>query len=190
MYARWCKRRGVVRLLPIIISEERMEIFALISKYFWVVAIIVTMINLLIFRKRGQKHIQDNPHLEEGYTSLFRGFLLWMNIPWIVMGIGCTFGGVPTVWNYFRPRDGNPHVLAWFVTIFFLWILGTFWLFFRDGAEKLVRHPGALEFWCGLKKKDITNPVLIKTLWLLALVFGVVGFVLMWYLEFPLPLFS
>ena len=166
-----------------------MKPFDLISKYFWVVAVIVTMINLLIFRKRAQKHIQDNPHLEEGYASLFRGYLLWMNIPWVVMGIGCTFGEVPSVWHYFRPRDGNPYVLAWFVSIFFLWILGTFWLFFRDGAETLVRHPGALEFRYGLKNKDITNPVLIKAFWLLALAGGVVGVVLMWSIEIPIPIF-
>jgi uncharacterized BrkB/YihY/UPF0761 family membrane protein len=67
----------------------------LISKHFWVVAIIVTIINWLIFRKRAQKHIQNNPQLEEGYASLFRNYLFWMNISWVIMGIGCTFGGVP-----------------------------------------------------------------------------------------------
>jgi hypothetical protein len=174
---------------PNLISEERMEPFALISKYFWAVAIIVTMINVLIFRKRAQKHIQDNPDLEKGYTSLFRGSLLCMNIPWVIMGIGCTSGEVPTVWHYFRPRDGNPYVLAWFGSVFFLWVLGTFWLFLREGAEKLVRYPGALQFRYGLKNKDLTNPVLIKALWLLGLAGGVVGVVLMWYLQLPIPVF-
>ena len=166
-----------------------MGLFDPVSKYFWLIAIIVTGINWLIFRKRAQKHMKENPQLAEGYAALFRGYIVWMNIPWVVMGIGCTVGGVPSVWHYFRPRDGNPYVLAWFGSVFFLWVLGTFWLFFRDGAETLVRHPGAMEFRYGLKSKDITNPILIKALWLLALAGGIVGVVVMWVMDIPMPNF-
>ena len=166
-----------------------MELFPLISKYFWIVAIIVTGINLIIFRKRAQKYIKENPQLEEEYAALFRGFLFWMNIPWIIMGIGCTIGGVPSIWHYFRPRDSNPYVLAWFGSVFLMWILGTYWLFLRGGAEKLAQHPGMLELRYGFKRKDITNPALIKTFWVLALAGGIVAFVLMWSLQFPIPTF-
>ncbi|MEN6319548.1 MAG: hypothetical protein ABFD82_12425 [Syntrophaceae bacterium] len=166
-----------------------MNTFELISKHFWFIAITVTIINWLIFRKRAQKYIQKNPQLEEGYASLFRGYLFWMNIPWVIMGIGCTFGGVPSVWHYFRPMDGNPYVLAWFGSVFCLWILGTFWLFFRDGAETLVQYPGAIEFRYGLKSKDITNPAVIKALWLLVLPFGIVGVAIMCSIEIPIPTF-
>jgi hypothetical protein len=166
-----------------------MEPFGFISKYFWFVAIIVTGINLIIFRKRAQKYIKDNPQLEEGYATLFRGYLFWMNLPWVIMGIGCTIGGVPSVWHYFRPRDGNPYVLVWFGSLFLIWILGTFWLFFRGGAEKLVRHPGMIEFRYGFKRKNITNPVLIKSLWVLALAGGIVAVVLMWSMQIPIPIF-
>ncbi|MGD9366823.1 MAG: hypothetical protein PVH87_14070 [Desulfobacteraceae bacterium] len=82
----------------------------------------------------------------------------WMNIPWIVMGFGCTVGGVPSVWHYFRPSDGNPFVLAWFGSVFFLWIAGTIWLFFQNGAETLAKHPGAIEFRIGFKRKEVSNP--------------------------------
>jgi hypothetical protein len=161
--------------------------FHFVSKYFWLVAIILTLINFLMFRKRAQGHITKNPELAGGYASLFRGYLLWMNIPWVVMGIGCTVGGIPSVWHYFRPRDGDPYVLAWFGSVFFLWALGTLWVFFRDGAETLGRHPGVMEFRYGLKDKGITSPVLIKALWLLALAGGIVGVVLMWSVDIPIP---
>ena len=166
-----------------------MELFDFVSHYFWLIAIITTGINWLIFRKRAQKYIKENPQLEEGYAALFRGYIVWMNIPWVVMGLGCTVGGVPTVWHYFRPRDGNPLVLAWFGSVFFLWVLGTFWLFFRDGAEKLAQHPGALVFRFGLKSKDITNPVMIKSFWLLTLAGGIVGVVVMWIVDIPIQIF-
>lgn len=164
-----------------------MEPFNLISKYFWLVAMVVTVINWFLFRKRAQKHIEENPKLAEGYAALFRGYLFWMNIPWVVMGLGCTVGGIPTVWHYFRPRDGNPYVLAWFGSVFFLWVFGTFWLFFKDGAETLARHPGAMEFRMGFKSKDITSPIFIKAFWLLALASGIVGVVVMWSVDIPIP---
>ena len=84
-----------------------MEPFSLISKYFWLIAIIVTGLNWVMFRKRAQKHIEERPELKKGYEALFRGYLLWMNIPWVVRGIGCTVGEVPSVRPYFRSRDGN-----------------------------------------------------------------------------------
>jgi hypothetical protein len=161
----------------------------LISKYFWLVAILVTGINWAMFRKRAQPYIEANRDLTEGYGALFRGYLFWLNIPWVVMGVGCISGGVPSVWHYLRPRDGNLYVLAWFASVFFLWVFGTFWIFFRGGAETLARHPGAIEFTYGFKRKDITQPAIIKTLWILALTGGIVGVALMWSTDIPTPNF-
>jgi len=105
------------------------------------------------------------------------------------MGFGCTIGGIPSVWHYFRPRDGNPFVLAWFGSVFFLWIAGAFWLFIKDGAKTLAKHPGAIEFRIGFKRKDISNPTMIKALWLLCLAGGIIGVVMMWIMDIPLPNF-
>jgi len=156
------------------------------TRFFWLIAIVVTGINFLIFKKRSQKHILENPELAKGYASLFRGYLFWLNIPWVIMGLGCTIGGIPSVWHFFRPRDGNPYVLAWFGCVFALWIIGTFWLFFRKGAETLARYPGAVEIYYGWKRKEITNPMWIKIIWLLALAGGIFGVVMMWFMEIPI----
>ena len=164
-----------------------MNLFDVVSQYFWLICIMLTVINWMSFRKRAQKYIEENPELKEGYEELFRGYLRWVSMPWLVMGFGCTVGGVPSVWHYFRPRDENPFVLAWFACIFVLWLYGTYWLFLRNGAEKLATHPGAIKFSYGLECKDITNPNLIKLLWLLALAGGVVGVALMWTSDIPVP---
>jgi hypothetical protein len=87
-----------------------MEVFRYISKWFWALCILVTFINGAIYRFRAQKHIKLNPDLEEGYQKIIKGFLTWGNIPWLVMGIGCTFGGIQSVWEYFNPKDGNPYM--------------------------------------------------------------------------------
>lgn len=164
-----------------------MDAISLILKHFWLAAILITGINWLMFKRRAQKHIMENRQLEAGYATLLKGYLLWMNIPWIVMGLGCTVGGVPSAWHYLRPRDGNPYVLAWFGSVFLLWIAGTFWLFFRGGAETLARHPGAVELRYGFKRKEITNPAMIKALWLLCLIGGIIGVAAIWTMGISLP---
>src|SRR5437867_2948756 len=91
-----------------------MSVFEIMSRYFWAIAIFVTCVNVVSLKRRSRRHIEANPELAKGYATLIRGYLLWMNIPWVVMGLGCTIGGIPAVWYFFRPRDGNPYVLAWF----------------------------------------------------------------------------
>ena len=154
--------------------------FEIMTRYFWVVAIIVTGIQVAVFKARSIRHIQANPELSKGYATIIRGYLIWMNIPWIVMGIGCTVGGVPGVWHYFRPRDGNPYVLAWFASVFLLWIAGTYWLLFRGGAEMLAKHPGAFS-------PNIIGPIVFKLIWFACLAGGILAMILLWTLDIPLP---
>ncbi|MDS4020830.1 MAG: hypothetical protein RKR03_10065 [Candidatus Competibacter sp.] len=151
---------------------------SILLKYFWLIPIIVTGINGAIFWKRAQKHINENPELKEGYEKLFHGYLVWINIPWVVMGIGCTIGGIPSVEYYLRPQDGNPYVLLWFATLFLLIVFASFWLFFRDGADKLVRYPVFMAFAGG--SKNITNPALIKIFWLFGLACMVIAIIVVY----------
>ncbi|MHC4532989.1 MAG: hypothetical protein ACYS6K_03465 [Planctomycetota bacterium] len=158
-----------------------MNYFALISKYFWLIAIVVTGINAYLIKFYSIKYIKENPELSDGYKKIFRCYLFWMNIPWVVMGAGCVIGKVPTIWHFFRPRDGNPYVLAWFGSTFLLWILYIYWLFFKGGAVMLSKHPGTFG--------EIKNPALIKILSLLMIAGGILGFVFMWIIDIPIPNF-
>lgn len=129
--------------------------------------------------------MEQDPSLKAGYDKLIRGYLFYNSLPWVVMGLGSVLGGVPSVWHYLKPREGNPFVLSWFVTVFCLVGFRTFWLFFWGGAEMLSRHPGFIMFG----GKEITSPTLIKTLWLLGLMGAILGVVLMWFVfaDFPMP---
>ena len=155
-------------------------LFTLITTYFWLICIVVIIANGAASKQKSKKYIEEKPELSEGYATLIRSFVLWGNVPWVVMGIGCTIGGVPSVWHYFRPQDGNPYVLAWFGSVFVLWILGTYWLLFRGGAELLVEHPGLLNI-------HFSDPLVIKLLWVLCLGSGVIGVVLMYTQDIPIP---
>ena len=112
-----------------------MEWFAALGKWFWLVCILVTCLNGAIFWMRAKKKIQQIPNSANGYRTIIRGFVTWGNLPWVVMGVGCTIGGVPSVWHYFNPRGGNGNILAFLVSVVLLWILGSRWIFFRGGAK-------------------------------------------------------
>ena len=157
-----------------------MESFNIISKWFWALCILVMFINGAIFKFRAQKHIKLNPDLEKGYAKIIKGFVMWGNIPWVVMGIGCTVGGVPSVWHYFNPKEGNPYVFAFFASVFLIWFLGSYWILFKGGALELVNHPGMFNY-------DIKNPTIIKLIWIACLIGGIAGVLMMYTQNIPLP---
>ena len=157
-----------------------MAIVDLLGKWFWLLFIGVTFLNGAIYKSRARTHVERNPDLAEGYERIARGFVVWTSLPWIVMGIGCTVGGVPSVLHYFNPRGGNLYVLAFYASLFLLWILGSYWILFQDGAMMLVKHPGLLN-------PDIKNPLIVKLLWVACVLGGIVAFVMMYAGIIPAP---
>ncbi|MBW1985419.1 MAG: hypothetical protein JRI53_11925, partial [Deltaproteobacteria bacterium] len=93
---------------------------------------------------------------------------------------GVTFGDIDSIYYYFRPQDGNPYVQAFFVSVFLIWLLGTYWLLFRDGAEMLIKHPGFF-------RTRLESPWMIKVYWILCLVGGIVGVVMMYRQDVQIP---
>jgi hypothetical protein len=156
----------------------------ILFRHAWIFLIVGTTVNALYFWGRSRSHVSQDPSLEDGYRKLFWGILVWGNIPWVIMGLGCLVGGVPSAFHYFRPRDGNAFVLAFFASVVIIWFLGTYWLFVRGGAEMIVRHPGLLS---GPFGRDITSPAMVKVYWCLCLAGGIWATISMFVLNFPLP---
>ena len=148
------------------------------ARHAWIMFIAVTTINAMMMRFRSRKYIQQQPHLAAGYQQLFTGVLFWLNLPWVVMGVGIVFGGVRSVFSYFRPRDGNPFVLTWFGVVIALWLLGFYWLFARRGAEFLVEHPGVF-------RRDPQSPNMIRLIYCLMVAGGVAGTYFMFHGDIP-----
>lgn len=155
-----------------------MDFFTIISKGFWVVCVAFTVLNAGILWFSARKYIKVAPELAEGYATIIRGLVIWGNIPWVVMGIGFVFGGVPSLLHFFRPRDGNPFVLAFFASVFTIWLRDTSWLIFQHGAELLVKHPG-------LFRVKVKSPNMLKIFWLLSLAGGIVSLIMMCILDIP-----
>ncbi len=151
--------------------------FQIMFRHAWFVFIAVTCLNGAVWWWRGQVHIRANPALRSGYERLIRGWLIYGNLPWVVMGAGIVFGGVPTVLHYFNPRNG-PVVVRWYVTVVALWVVSVYWLFFQQGAEALVAHPGLLNL-------PSNRPGTVKVFFLLCLAGGIAGLLVMILLDLP-----
>lgn len=114
----------------------------LVLRHFWIAFVVVTFVNGRTWRNRVQGLIQEQPALGRGYQRLYRGYVFWLNVPWIGMGAGVLSGQVTSIFDFLRPGDGNVFVLWWWGLNAVLLCLGTYWIFFRGGAQTLAQHPG------------------------------------------------
>lgn len=151
----------------------------LLFRYAWLLFVLVTCFNAAIWWYRARRRIAQDPGLEPGYRRLIRWWVICGNLPWLVMGAGILFGGVPTVFHYFNPRNG-PFVIAFYLTVVILWIAAFYWLFFRQGTEQLVTHPGLLNL-------PVERPWAVKTFFLLALAGGVFALLTMLLGDIQVP---
>lgn len=137
-------------------------LFNLVSRQFWVIGLAITSLNTLLLWWRSQSYIRQDPSLLPGYVLLARGYWICLSIPWLVMGFGIVWGGVPSIWHFLAPRLGNPYVLTWWVSWWVIVTVLTYWFLRGEGAELLVSHPG---FFRGTP----SSPRLVKLLWLIFL---------------------
>ncbi len=139
----------------------------LFLKYIWLIMLLGVGLSTIRLWLQARNLIAKNPELQSGYNHLYRGFVIAMSLPWLVMGIGVVLGGVPSFVDFLQPKNGNPFVLTFWLTIILLLVLGVWWIYFRDGAEFLAKHPGAL----GAR---ITSPIFVKILMGMMLVGGII----------------
>jgi hypothetical protein len=113
-------------------------VFNLIGRYFWLVCLVLSLYQYFVgLRSFASKDFTD-PQAGEAAIALRRWLFVLSDLPWLVMGFGILVGGVPNVWYFLRPHDGNPYVLAWFGSVLACTLYFTLWVFFLGGAEKVV----------------------------------------------------
>ena len=154
----------------------------------WILFIAVTIANGLYLRVRSKEYIRQNPALQAGYDKYFRGWLIYGNIPWVIIGIGNLSGMTSNIFDYFNPKTLNPMVLLFHASIIVLWILAVYWIYFKNGAEFIEKHPGLIvkQYPSSDRNPSVSS---IKILSPLILFGGVVTMVMMWVIDFPTPKF-
>jgi hypothetical protein len=156
-------------------------------KYFWLAPIVWNLVQILIDRQRGWKLFKDDEVEEiKKYNKLVWWYGLWKVMPWLVMGIGCTIGGVPTVLHYIRPHDGKLFVIAWWVYLYIMWLWSFIWVYFMGGAVKLAKAEIA-RYRCPGTSGRYKSPLMIKLnvgVFLITLIIVTIG---IWRMDMPLP---
>ena len=115
---------------------------SLVIKTLWLIFILVNCANAVIFRIRARRIVAEKPDLKPGYDRIFRGLMLWGNLPYIVMGFGTIYGGVSNIFEFINYKSTNIYVKLWISTIAIELAIGFYWIYFKSGAEMLVDHPG------------------------------------------------
>lgn len=156
----------------------------IVFKYAWIFLIAITTINGIILKVRSNNYISEKPELKEGYNKYFFGIIFYGNFPWIIMAIGNLSGMSDSVFDYFNPKSMNPIVLIFHASIIFLWVLGIIWIYFRKGAEFIEQHPGL--FFSANENIAARH---VKLFYPILLLGGITGMIMMWVMDFSIPLF-
>jgi len=161
-------------------------LFELFGRYFWLISLAFGL-QALRPSPRLRDRIAAEPSFADEHRALRRKVLLWLSIPWFVMGAGQLIGGVPYVWNYFRPQDRNPWVLLFFASGFALWIVAAKWVYLGDGARKIAEHQLIAVYgpW-GASPLTASRVKLSLGLGLLG---GIAGVIMMFIMDVPIPKF-
>jgi len=163
-----------------------MEIITLLFRHAWILFIAATVGNALFIRHRSKDLIAEDPGLAEGYQQIFKAILFYGNMPWVIMAVGMLSGLTNNVFDYFRPRDMNPAVLAFHAAVIILWVLFTRWIYLKGGAAFLERHPGVL-VKRGFGSVTYLTAKEIKMFVPLMLLGGIAGVLMMWLVNIPAP---
>ncbi len=143
---------------------------------FWILLIIVMVVNGIIWKNNSKKYIEQNPELKEGYDKLIKGFLIYSIIPWIIMGFGMLTGITKSMEEFFYPQLLNPVVLIFNFYVAFVWIYGSYWIYFKGGAEMIIKHPGLIRNSSYTNDENL-NIKIIKFFWALMILGGIISLV-------------
>jgi hypothetical protein len=114
----------------------------LIYRHLWAALVLASVVNSRAWWAEARHRMRSDPSLEPGYRRLYRGYLFWTNLPWLLMGLGVVSGLVPATADFAIPTAGNAFVLGWWAAMYLLLGLATYWVLAAGGAETFARHPG------------------------------------------------
>jgi uncharacterized membrane protein len=156
-----------------------------ILKYIWIIFIISSIANASYFKKLSKEYVSENPELEKTYDGYIKNFLIFGNIPWVIMGLGMLTGMTDSILEYFNPREMNPIVLMLHASIIMIYILAIRWIYFKNGAEFIEKHPGLMRKSTFSGKRNVTAKE-VKLFFPLPLLGGIIAMVAMWTIGFPI----
>ena len=110
------------------------------ADYVWIVPIVMSFVSGIVIWKSSQSQRISNPNMTNDYNKILKWVMGYCNLPWIFMGIGNVFQ-ISTAEDYKQFKISNPAVLIFYLSILILLGLMTRWLYFKNGAEFIRKHP-------------------------------------------------
>ncbi len=153
-----------------------------IFRHAWILFVVVLVANYFTIKPRIQQHIDKNPDLKIGYDKLVKTTLIYGTIPWVIIALGDLTAQTTSIFDYLNPRSFNPFVLTLHLYIIIGWVLSFRWIYFKNGADFLIRHPGFIHIR-GLGHP--VTPTSIKLFFAITLLGGITGMTMMWLMDLP-----
>ena len=158
-----------------------------LTQYIWILFILVNFLNVYLLRQKATKYIQESPEKENGYKIIFKNFLIYGSIPWIIIGIGNSFGLTKSIFDYFQPSKMNPMVLVFHFSIIIIWILLIRFIFLKNGAKFLENHPGIIRVNSFGNVNENPSENTIKMFTIVGIIGGIIAITMMWFIDIPFP---
>lgn len=115
-----------------------MNPFDLLSKWFWLLSIILAFQYLYTPQKMRENFETDEDFME--FRSIRRRIFIFSIIPWMVMGVGILYGGVSDIWQYFPSRESSLYVSVFYLVVFVELAFFTIWVLFMGGAKPAAKY--------------------------------------------------
>jgi hypothetical protein len=115
---------------------------------------LVTTLNGFIIKIKGDKIFVTGSEEYEKYRKFLLGYIIVLNIPWIVMGIGVIGGWMSTMFDVFGDIRNNIFVMTWWILTLIMTGIIAYWILFKRGgefialfSEKIGRGPDKVYFY-------------------------------------------
>jgi hypothetical protein len=152
--------------------------FPLVLRQAGLLFILVACVQGAIWRKRARSRIVLDPELDSGFRTFVRVWLIYGNLPWLLLGGAVLCGALPPPLNSLDPRH-SPYAGLILITIVLLWVATFEGLFFRGHAEVLLTYPGVFDV-------PLNRPWAVKLWFLICLSGGITGVILLIFLKLHL----
>lgn len=115
-------------------------LFQFVFKYFWFLAPIIAVLNFIPTRARINSVVRLHPELASGANGILFGYFMFLSVPFILLGVIQLAGGYETPFFIYTAPWNDPFVLASLGVIILTWLILGYWIFFRDGARKMIDY--------------------------------------------------
>ena len=125
----------------------------------WIMMIAVMVFNIQSWWHSIKDKRKNFPERESGYRFLYKRYMFWSTLPGILMGVGIISGKVENAWEFLHSSNENTFVSFYFLFLIIALLVFLHWIWARDGAKFLEKHPGSyfikaawsaskIRWWC------------------------------------------